>query len=119
MPDLIAYISKNHIEVMNLKNGKTVSDSANFTSTRLLVGDFPVAESLLRDLVKKVRPNGLFSAKPVMVIQPLEMTEGGLSAVEERVFLELGGGAGAREVKVHVGDRLTRGATVALFQTRG
>lgn len=46
------------------------------------------------------------------------MTEGGLSMVEERIFLELGAGAGARHVKVHVGGRLSAQAAVALLGSR-
>ncbi len=76
------------------------------------------AEALLTRLIKGVRSNGLFAAKPRLIIQPLEMTEGGLSMVEERVFLELGAGAGARHVKVHVGERLSAQAAAALLGSR-
>ena len=115
MSDLAVYIRKNHIEVVNLKNTKATAGSASFTSTRLLVGNFPEAESLLIRLVKEVRSNGLFAVK---VIQPLEMTEGGLSVVEERIFLELGASAGARHVKVHVGEKLNTQAAAAFLEGR-
>jgi hypothetical protein len=118
MSDLIVYLRKNHIEVVNLKDAKAAAGSASFTSTRLLVGNFPEAESLLSRLVKEVGSSGLFSAKPILVIQPLEMTEGGLSGVEERVFLELGLSAGARHVKVHVGERLSTQAAAALLREK-
>ena len=118
MSDLAVYIRKNHIEVVNLRNTKATAGSASFTSTRLLVGNFPEAESLLIRLVKEVRSNGLFAVKPRMVIQPLEMTEGGLSVVEERIFLELGASAGARHVKVHVGEKLNTQAATAFLEGR-
>lgn len=115
MSDLVAYVRKNQIEVMNLKDARTSAGAASFTTTRLLVGNFKEAEELLTKLVKEVSGNGFFSAKPRLLIQPLEMTEGGLSMVEERVLLELGAGAGARHVKVHVGEKLGReAASVAL-----
>lgn len=106
MADLIAYVRKNHMEVMNLKDGAVAMGTGIFTTTRLLVGDFKVAEDLLTRLVKEVKASGLFAAQPRLLIQPLEMIEGGLSAVEERVFLELGAGAGARHVKLHLGEKL-------------
>jgi hypothetical protein len=111
VPDLIAYVRKNQIDVMNLKSMRTSSGSASFTTTRLLVGNFEEAEKLLTRLVKEVRGNGFFLARPRLLIQPLEMTEGGLSMVEERVLLELGASAGARHVKVHVGQKLVQQAS--------
>ncbi|HMN46588.1 MAG TPA: hypothetical protein PKE27_18575 [Povalibacter sp.] len=106
MSDLVAYVRRNHMEVMNLKDGQVAQGSGAFSTTRLLVGDFITAEGLLARLVKEVKSKGFFSVQPRLLLQPLEMTEGGLSQVEERVFLELGAGAGARHVKVHVGPRL-------------
>jgi len=115
MADVVVYVRKNAMEVVNATDHKTAVGSAPFTSTRLLVGNFPEAESLLRRLVKEVTAKGLFATKPRMVIQPLEMTEGGLSMVEERVFLELGEGAGARAVKIHLGEKLPVQAALALL----
>jgi hypothetical protein len=118
MNDLVAYVQKNHIEVMNLKDGATAADSGHFTTTRLLVGDFKIAEELLTRLIKEVKSRGLFAAQPALLIQPLEMTEGGLSMVEERIFLELGAGAGARHVKLHVGPKLGQQAALAVINER-
>ncbi len=118
MSDLVAYVRKNHIEVANLKDGKAAAGSASFTTARLLVGNFPEAEVLLKRLLKEVASSGFFAAAPRLVIQPLEMTEGGLSVVEERIFLELGASAGARHVKVHVGEKLSTQAAAALLDGR-
>lgn len=119
MSDLVAYIQKNTMEVMNLKDGAAATGTAAFTTTRLLVGEFKTAEELLTSLIKDVKSSGLFSAQPALLIQPLEMTEGGLSTVEERIFMELGAGAGARHVKLHVGPKLDRQAAIALLKARG
>jgi hypothetical protein len=78
-----------------------------FTTERLLVGKFSTAEPILRKLVKGVLPKGLFTKRPMVVIQPIEKIEGGLSEVEERIFKELALGAGAIKVALHVGDELT------------
>jgi hypothetical protein len=118
MSDLVAYVRKNHIEVVNLQDTRVAAGSASFTTTRLLVGDFVQAEGLLTRLVKDVRSSGLFAAKPRLIMQPLEMTEGGLSMVEERIFLELGAGAGARRVKVHIGERLSAQAAAVVLDSR-
>jgi hypothetical protein len=55
----------------------------------------------------KVIGKGLFAGSPGVVIQPLEMTEGGLSEIEERVFRELAIGAGAAKVIVWLGHELS------------
>jgi hypothetical protein len=86
-------------------NVEAVSEQP-FTSYRLLVGDFAVAEKLLKKLIKDVSTKALFAPAPTLLVHPVEMTEGGLSQVEERVFLELGLGAGGRKVRVHVGPEL-------------
>jgi len=55
----------------------------------------------------KVIGRGLFTASPGVVIQPMEITDGGLSEVEERVFRELAMGAGAAKVVVWLGHELS------------
>lgn len=85
----------------------TVLAPNSFTTKRLLVGDFTIAEVTLKNSLKKLLEGRWFAASPSMVIHPMEMVEGGLSQVEERVFLELGRGAGARKVCVWVGHELS------------
>jgi len=46
------------------------------------------------------------NAAPRLLIQPLERLEGGLSQVEQRILMELGMGAGARKLALHVGEIL-------------
>lgn len=118
MSDLIVYVQRNQMEVVNLKDGKAAHGNGPFTTTRLLVGEFKVAEELLTRLVKEVKSSGLFSTQPRLLIQPLEMTEGGLAQVEERVLLELGAGAGARHVKLRVGPKLNQQAAVEAINAR-
>jgi hypothetical protein len=95
MSDLIAYVRRNQMEVVNLEDGRVA-----------------------RGQGKEVKSRGLFSAQPRLLVQPLEMTEGGLSEVEERVFLELGEGAGARHVKVHTGPKLSQQAALGAINAR-
>jgi hypothetical protein len=118
MSDVVAYVRRNHMEVVNLEDGRVARGEGEFTTTRLLVGQFKVAEELLSRLLKEVKSRGLFSAPPRLLVQPLEMTEGGLSEVEERVFLELGEGAGARHVKIHTGPKLSGQAALGAINAR-
>ena len=84
-----------------------------FTMTRLLVGQFREAESLLRKGIRELSGGRLFRASPAAVIHPLEMAEDGLSEVEERVLRELALGAGARSVYIHTGAPLSDAGVVS------
>ena len=99
----------NRFELRNIDTGKTVSVAAikPFTTTRLLVGQFTEAERALKQGIKRLQAGGWFSRSPVMLILPMEKTEGGLSQVEERVLQELALGAGARRALVWVGQELS------------
>lgn len=114
MFNYIVYIHRNTMDVVNLTTGDRASGSAPFTSERLLIGVFPVAEGLLRELFQKVRTKGFLAARPRMIIQPMAMTEGGLCAIEERAFVEVGLCAGAREARVYLGEKLTREKALSL-----
>jgi hypothetical protein len=46
----------------------------------------------------------------------MEMTEGGLCLIEQRAFEQLGARAGALDARVHVGQKLTQDAAVALLR---
>ena len=66
-----------------------------------------------------MKSRGFFTPQPRLLFQPLEMIEGGLSEVEERVFLELGASAGARHVKVHIGPKLSLQGALDVLNARG
>ncbi len=71
-----------------------------FSHPRVLFSDFTVAEKLLQHVFKHLNKDKYFALKPVVVIHPMEKTEGGLTMIEIRAFRELALGAGAREVFV-------------------
>jgi hypothetical protein len=85
----------------------TVMADEPFTTERLLVGQFAVAERLLKRGLKELVAGNWLAPSPVVVIHPLEKVEGGLSEVEERIFRELAAGAGARKVVVWLGRELS------------
>jgi actin-like ATPase involved in cell morphogenesis len=100
------------------KKEREISAQKPFTTTRLLVGEFQEAESLLRKGIQEIGNGGLFQVSPVVIIHPIEMVEGGLSEVEERVFRELALSSGARSVFVHIGAPLTDLEVVSVGQKK-
>ena len=65
-----------------------------FTTRRLLVGQFDVAEHYLQQGLKWLGENAWLKPGPQLIVQPMEMTDGGLSQVEERVIMDMAYGAG-------------------------
>ena len=111
-------IFPNKIFVRNVKQNKELSkeSSTPFTTQRLLVGEFTVAEKFLKALIAEVSPKGFFQTPHRAVVQPQAMIENGLSEVEQRLFLELALGSGASKAKVHTGSDLQDDAVLALFK---
>lgn len=109
-------IRKNAFRLRHIESRKErdVAAQAPFTTARLLVGQFREAVSLLRKAIGDVAGGGLLRASPVVVIHPVDMVEGGLSEVEERVLRELALGTGARSVVLHVGPTLSDAEVVAM-----
>jgi hypothetical protein len=99
----------NQFHIRRIEDGKevVVSSQEPFTTRRLLIGEFLSAEATLREGMARLRPGPVFLSDPVVVIHPLEMTEGGISAVEHRVLMEVAHGAGAKRVTVWVGHELS------------
>lgn len=113
-------IAVNKLTVRHLESGKEVTRAGQpaFTSQRLLVGDFTAADRLLKEAMKEVLPRHPFALAPLALVHPLDMVEGGLSQIEQRVFTELALGARARKVKVHVGAELADAAVLAILKQR-
>jgi len=103
--DIYVKVFLDKFEILNVNSGKraVVEPDEPFTTTRLLIGQFLIAEECLKKGIKQVANNAFVSKSSRVIIQPKEMIEGGLSQVEERVLLELSAGAGAFKVKVHIG----------------
>lgn len=108
---LYVRVGPNRFHLRRVENAKeVVADSQEpFTTSRLLIGEFLPAEATLRAGMAQLRPGPVYLSDPAVVIHPLVMTEGGLSAVEHRVLMEVAHGAGARRVTVWVGHELSDG----------
>jgi rod shape-determining protein MreB len=78
-----------------------------FAHPRSLVSDFTVGELLVKAFVRRALGQSLIKLAPLIVMHPLGEPEGGFTQIENRVFRELGLGAGAAEVIVWHGATLT------------
>ena len=103
---LYVKIKVNSLTIKSMKNGEiiTINATTPFSTKRLLVGQFSIIEKLLTAGFKKLNKNLL---SPIVIIHPLENIDDKLSEVEEKVFKELALSAGAREVKLWIGEELT------------
>ncbi|GGY82671.1 hypothetical protein GCM10011613_29390 [Cellvibrio zantedeschiae] len=107
---LYVKIYKNKIVIKNLSDNLSAqmfTPDTSFTTSRLLVGTFAPAVQCLKQAIKSSKSTSWLGASPCLLIQPMEMNEGGLSEIEDRVFRELGLGAGARKVVLWVGAELS------------
>ena len=106
---LYVRVRKNQFRVRSLDSAteSTFEAQPPFTTARLLIGQFLEAQNLLKRAVKETSKGGIFATSPQVLIQPLEMVEGGLSEIEKRVLREVAIGAGASKVVVWVGHELS------------
>jgi rod shape-determining protein MreB len=102
-------VRSNQYDLRHIERVKSMSVMAAspFTTDRMLIGQFTEAEKTLKTGLNKLFEGRWFTPKPIIIIHPLEKTEGGLSQVEERVLLEVAAGAGARRTIVWVGHELS------------
>ncbi|QQK70821.1 YjaA family stress response protein [Pectobacterium versatile] len=98
MTILYIQIRKNKMVVRDPETSQELSDSSQvFSNSRLLVADFFRAEKVLQDLTDKFIKRSWFKfGQDVLIIHALEMNEGGLSQVEERILQEIAVAASPR-----------------------
>lgn len=116
--DFYVKIYKNKIVINNLTNNlpaQMFMPDVPFTTTRLLVGKFSSAEACLTQALKTTNSSIWFSKGKRLLIQPMELVEGGLSEVEERVFRELGLGAGAIKIVLWIGAELANDKAIQML----
>ncbi|MFI8480260.1 hypothetical protein ACIGCM_06795 [Pseudomonas sp. NPDC078700] len=117
---LYLQLMKNRMRLLHIESGKTIELAADspISNNRLLVADFLATEALLKQAIAQLETKRWFQLQmpAQMVIQPLELIEGGLAPVEERILLELGHGSGARKVQIHVGEQLSPEAVLSLLR---
>ncbi|PHM45173.1 hypothetical protein Xmau_01381 [Xenorhabdus mauleonii] len=113
MADFYFKIKTNHMILKDLKTQKELEIKGNFSTSRLLVGDFYNATSQLATLVNqhgfRKGLRRLLDRSHRVVIHPLDQSEGGLCSVEERVLLEVTHGGFRcilKKMVIHQGERL-------------
>lgn len=109
-PPVYVQVFRNRFVVSLLASGVRVEGTGDFSHPRMLIGKFQAAEQLLRQLLQEAyeeaHGKSVFPQRPLVVVHPKEVLEGGLTDIEERVLMEMALGAGARRVKVWQGDDL-------------
>ena len=100
-------IYENRIHIRNIDDRKEIELSATspFTTERLLIGNFTVAQTLLTKGIKIVMGKKFFP--PIILMHPIDKTDGGLSQVEERVLKDLAIIVGAQKAVLWDGHELT------------
>lgn len=90
-------IYANKIEITNLKTDHTVSRSSlkDFSSTRLLVAEFNIAETLIGDILKEM---GIKNKTFKIIIQQIDSFEKELFETEKRILRDLAEQAGGAEI---------------------
>lgn len=110
-------IYKDRMVLRRIDTGNEIdrSSSVPFTSQRLLIGHFPVASDLLNTMMREVNDRiGILSRKTQLVVHPIDMVEGGLCAVEQRAFMDIGDHSGSKPVMIVVGGEVLNDAQVLL-----
>jgi hypothetical protein len=87
------------VEISNIHTGETISKTAliKFSSNRMLVADFNIAEDLIRTGLKELRLSK-YSLK--ILIQQMKSFEGGIFESERRILRDLGDMAGGFSVTI-------------------
>ncbi|HDH12595.1 MAG TPA: 1-pyrroline-5-carboxylate dehydrogenase [Nitrospirae bacterium] len=100
-------IYENRVYIRNIDDRKEIelSSTSPFTTERLLIGNFTVAQTLLIKGIKIVMGKKFFV--PIILMHPIEKIDGGLSQVEERVLKDLAIIVGAQKITLWVGQELT------------
>lgn len=86
-------VRKNHLTLKSLDTQLSASGTAAFSTQRLLVGQFFIAEYCIYQLVPQVFPGFLNKLKRQhlrsdIVVHAMDMLEGGVSQVEQRILQE-------------------------------
>jgi len=101
------YKNRFHIRHIESKNETIALPDKPFTTERLIIGQFKNAEIALREGFKELYIKKWVTPSPKVLIQQMEMNEGGLSDVEDRILKEVSMVVGARAVFVWAGKELT------------
>lgn len=100
---------KDEVEIIDVNNGKRIREKSNtpFSSSRLLIADFEVAEDFFKKVMVRLKRDYKVKRYNTFLVHPMEFVEGGISKVEERIFLESFERLNGRIVKLWYGEELS------------
>ncbi|MDP2228410.1 MAG: hypothetical protein Q8J78_13130 [Moraxellaceae bacterium] len=101
-------VFKNKMVISIPSRGISVVKEANFSHSRMLVGEFEIAEQLLKEGIKEAYSGGILLTRPQIIMHPKESLEGGFTMIEQRVLRELALGAGAAKTYIRIGQDLSK-----------
>ena len=109
-------IKENLLIIKSVKTGKTITlvPKTPFSTKRLLIGQFSIIEELLKMGFHELNKSII---SPVVIMHPLEKFDNPLSEVEDKILREVALSAGAKEVKVWIGQELTDEEVYCNFYT--
>lgn len=95
-------ISRNQLEVHNLKTGQTIKLKSKepFSTNRLLIANNIIAENLGKQIMSKICGRDLKLSPVFIIIHPLEVGFDDVSQVEKMIYNDFGMILGAREVTI-------------------
>ncbi len=94
---------ENKVELRYLSKNQTITRIAEnkFSNERLLIASFNNAEALIREILTEIQGKRLLTPLLVVLLQPMEKIEGGISEVEKRVFQDLAMQVGGKYYFLH------------------
>ncbi len=107
-------VSKNYVEIIDVDKNIRVSEKSEkpFSSERLLIAEFNIAENFMNDLILKLKAKSSINRYSSILFHPLDYTEGGIAEVENRIFLEIAERLKGKIVKVWEGKELTNSQVI-------
>ncbi len=103
---LYVRLRRNGLTLRHIESEREFAASSDvaFSNSRLLVANATLVTGVLKQGMRTILAK--FGIAPTLVMNPLEMVEGGLSEVEERSLTEIGYAVGALRVVVVMGPEL-------------
>lgn len=109
------YTNKVNLRVLD-KSLEIIETSAlPFSSDRLVLSDYLVAESFIISLIEKLSQQKKITKRIQFYIQVMEKMEGGISPVEERSFLDLGEHCGGYKIIISDNPALVSDSEIKLI----
>lgn len=99
----------NKVEITHLNSGETITKNSleNFSTKRVVIANFNIIELLVRNCITELSQNykALFTQN-IMLIQHVEVMEGGVTEIEKRAMRDICEQAGGVEVYLITNNKI-------------